>query len=158
MSLITPRHVVDRALHHVGAPYLWTGKGMVRWTPEGLKPNGYGLPAFDCSGLVTCALVEAGGPDWRATHNAAAMFAALDAAPTGWELGALRFYGPAHRPTHVALSLGNELVLEAGGGDSSTVSLEIARRANARVRVCFERRRDFVGARLLPLTAPAARS
>lgn len=155
--MLTPRGVIHAALRAQGCLYLWQGKGHELWTPNGLKSNGLGIPAYDCSGLVTCALHDAGGPDWRATHNAAALWQALRPADSAGAFGVLRFYGGA-RVSHVALSLGNDLVLEAGGGDQTTTSLEIARRQGARVRVVFDGRRDLMGARLLPLTAPPTKA
>lgn len=46
---------LDFVKAQLGKPTLWGGKG---------------LEAFDCSGLVTCGIRAAGGPDLRATHNA----------------------------------------------------------------------------------------
>jgi len=155
--VITARGVIHAALRSQGAPYLWQGKGYDVWTPNGLKTNGLGLAAFDCSGLVTSALRDANGPDWRATHNAKSLWDVLAGCENANSFGCLRFYGVSSgRPTHVALALGNDLVLEAGGGDQTTTSLEIARRQGARVRVVFDGRRDLLGARYLPLASPAA--
>ena len=153
--MITPRGVIHAALRHQGAPYLWKGKGLHLWTPSGLQGNGLdGVWAFDCSGLVTVALHDAGGPDWRAAHNADSLYRLLEPEqnPNAW--GCLRFYGTLTRATHIAIALGNELVLEAGGGDQRTTSLELARRQGARVRVVFDTRKDLLGARKLPLSPP----
>lgn len=148
---MTPESFVRSALRHVGAPYLWRGKGLDIWTPEGLRSNGLGVLAYDCSGLVTSALRDAGGPDWRASHSAQTLFDTLTPAPTADRFGVLRFYGASPTAvTHVAIGLGNGLVLEAAGGDSHTTSLQAARAANARVRVVLDGRTDLLGARLLP--------
>jgi cell wall-associated NlpC family hydrolase len=156
--MVTSRGVIHAALRCQGSPYLWGGKGLVQWTPQGLRPHGLGLPVYDCSGLVTCALNDAGGPDWRGTHTARLLWEALPLCDNANSVGCLRFYGASRASvTHVSIALGGDLVLEAGGGDRSTTSLEIARRQGARVRVVFDGRRDLLGARLLPLS-PAARS
>lgn len=156
--MLTTRAVIHAALRYQGSPYLWTGKGLSVWTPNGLQSNGLGLPAYDCSGLVTCALHDAQGPDWRASHNASTLWQQLAPAENADAFGVLRFYGSPARPSHVAISLGNGLILEAGGGDQTTTSLEIARRQGARVRVVFDGRKDLVGARLMPLSSPVAAS
>jgi len=156
--VLTPRAVIHAALRHQGAPYLWGAKGFEVWTPQGLKRHDYAMPLFDCSGLVTAAIKDAGGPDLRATHNAKMLFDTLTEAPNSNERGVLRFYGASlMRPTHVSIALGDDLILEAGGGDSSTTTLEISRRQGARVRIVYEGRRDLLGARYLP-SIPVVRS
>lgn len=147
---MTPRDFVRCALKHVGAPYIWAARGPLKWTPNGLKAHGLGVDAYDCSGLVLCALREAGGPDLRATHNADLLYRTLTATPSRNMVGALLFYGSPSRATHVAISLGNDLVLEAGGGGPATLLVADAKKADAKVRVCFDGRTDFLGARLLP--------
>lgn len=145
------------ALRRVGAPYLWAGKGRLKWTVNGMVQHGLGVDVYDCSGLVTCGLDAIGGPDWRATHSAGALWRALEPCPRAEEFGSLKFYGPAPGAvSHVAICLGNSLVLEAGGGDRSTTSLTIAARQGARVRVVFDGRRDYLGARMLPALPPHA--
>ena len=141
------RDVIRMALKYQGAPYIWGGKGMTcpGWT------NRFNVPVFDCSGLVTTAMEEAGGPNWRTTHNAQKMFNVLDEAGMPDTFGVLRFYGlDKDRVTHVAFSLGNGLILDAHGGGSSTTSLEEANKKGAKVQVHFCNRRDLVGARKMP--------
>lgn len=46
---------LDYVLSQVDKPCLWGAKGD---------------DAFDCSGLITCGILAAGGPDLRRTHNA----------------------------------------------------------------------------------------
>lgn len=152
------RAVVHAGLQHIGAPYVYRGKGLQRWTPQGLELHPWGgLYVFDCSGLVTYCLQHAGGPDWLASHSAETMFDSLPPAVDSWGFAALRFYRSVTKVDHVAFSLGNGLVLEAAGGDRTTLSpMDAARRPLARVRVCFESRTDFAGARLLPVPKPAA--
>lgn len=144
--MVTIDDVVDRALVYQGAPYTWRGKGVYLWSPSGLVLHAFGEPVFDCSGLVTVALRDAGGPDWRATRNAESMRQAFPSCDP-WEFGALRLYGTPAKATHVAFALHRGLVLEAAGGDSTTTSpTEARRRRHAAVRVNRDRRPDFLGA------------
>ena len=84
---------IAAAQRHMGRPYVWRGKGAYLWTPRGLEPHDFTEPVFDCSGLVTEALLTAGGPDLRATHNAQVMFSTFRVAPDFEARGVLRFYG-----------------------------------------------------------------
>lgn len=152
---------VDAALAHVGRDYIWRGKGFQMWDPvRGLVSSPWVDGGFDCSGLVTVAMRTAKGPDKVATWNAKAMFEALepvDRPPRG-QYGHLHFYGPSSTQIdHVAIALGNGLVLEAAGGGSTTTTPKDARRIGARVRLARDRRLDFRGARLLP-TSPNPRA
>jgi cell wall-associated NlpC family hydrolase len=144
--------MVAIALTFVGSPYVWKGKGSVMWTPTGLTLHTFGKPVFDCSGLVTVSLKQAGGKDFRATHNAQAMFDQWAPAPDPAAAGVVRLYGKGPTSiTHVAISLGRDAygavqIVEAAGGDSSTT----CPKAGACVRQGRERRSDFVGARVIP--------
>lgn len=150
--MLTPRAVAHAALRFIGCPYVWKGKGLELWTPQGLQRHGYGTHVFDCSGLIGMALLTAGGKDRRATHAAQTYFDEFPAIDNAEMFGALRFYGVGPKAiTHISLSLGNGLIIEAAGGDSTTTTLQAAKaRPNAKVRVGFDIRRDLVGARLLP--------
>lgn len=144
--------IIAIALSFLGAPYVWKGKGDVLWTPKGLTAHTFGKLVFDCSGLVTVSIKRAGGKDYRATHNAQAMFDQWSPAPAPQAAGVLRFYGKGPTAiTHVAFSLGldargRQLVLEAAGGDQNTTCPKFG----ACVRQGLETRRDFVGARVIP--------
>lgn len=134
---------LDAALSQVGAPYIWGGKGgkQFRVDPSrgpGLYAHSFGRNVFDCSGLVTWAALEAGGLDQRGELSAKIILERFQPAPNEWESGVLRLY-----PGHVAIVLCEEIVLEAAGGDSSTLVIT----PNARVRAGFERRTDFIAAR-----------
>ena len=145
------RSVVEYATSKAGRHYVWQGKGTLCWTPSGLKPHKWtGLEVFDCSGLVTSAIHAAGGADWRGTHSAQTLWDSLEPAEAH-QLGALHLYGSGPRGvTHVALALGGGRIVEAAGGDSRTLSPADAVRSKASVRVGWERRSDFLGARSLP--------
>lgn len=91
---------------------------------------------IDCSGVLDLALFEAGGPDWRLTHNTDRLWRELP--PTVEpEPGDPVFYGGKADDDvdHVMLWLPFGLVFGAAGGDSSTRTMEEATRKNARVKV-----------------------
>ena len=135
-------------------PYLWCGKG---FTPAEATRLGLPIPTYDgrdCSGVVTCALRAAGGPDWRATHNADTLHDELAAPDAGAELpGDLCLYGTPGHGTHVMVLLALDLVIGASGGGSTTTTLTRALEQGASVRVHRRHlyRRDFIGFRRLPL-------
>ena len=147
--------VVQAALRKVGTPYIWAGKGdyCVRDGRVLRMPEMGCDEAFDCSGLVTWAVREAGGPDLRATWGAARMWQELpdldEEAGEDDDWFALALYGTKQRATHVALELGRGLLLDASGGDSATLTLKDALNANAFVRVHLDTRKDLLGYRSL---------
>ena len=105
--------------HFIGAPYIWSGDG------TGKKSGG-----FDCSGLVLEGLWALGlysGPD----VSAQGLYNALGSSEK-WGVtdldnahdGDILFFGKSlSKITHVAVALGNGLMIEAGGGGSSCKSL-----------------------------------
>ena len=146
------------ALTCVGAPYIWGAKGLTQWTPAGLVDR---APwAFDCSGLVTYSLLNSSAEvgtfnplDWRGTHGAKQLAEALSAHNVlreNLQLGDLCFFGNPGAITHVAIYIAKDCMLEAGGGDRNTKTLQDAERRNARVKVSNYMRRDLVCIRRLP--------
>jgi cell wall-associated NlpC family hydrolase len=130
------------ALGHAGAPYLWGHKG-----PD----------AFDCSGLVTYSLWEAGGPDWRFTEGDCAhlwgrLEAYLPPEPVAGvaevPVGMLAFYGPPHRADHVMVSAPSGQVFGATGGGRQTVRKEPGACVQYKPHLLY--RPDFKGWRQLP--------
>lgn len=123
------------ALGLLGVPYLWGGKSR---------------DGIDCSGVVTYALLHAGGPDWRQTHNSEVM---LDELEPVHELlpGDLVMY-----PRHVMVHLASGLVVGACDGGSKTTSVDIAKMQGARVKVRrrYDYRRDVIGFRRIPFLIP----
>jgi len=110
-----------------GKMYVWCGKG-----PE----------TFDCSGLVTASMQALDLPDWRATHNAARLFAELEPIEF-FQLrpGDLVFYGQPGQISHVMFFWTPEgEVYGACGGNSSTTSPEVAMKAGA----CVKSRRSVL--------------
>lgn len=131
-------------LEQVGAPYLWGGKGAV------VSP--YNVRAFDCSGLVTWALLRAGGPDWRNTHNTDVLLAKLPAVEV-LQPGTLVLYGRGNDASHVMVHVGAGVVVGASGGGSNTTSIGTAQAVGARVKVLETPtyRADVLGYRELDL-------
>ena len=118
---------------------LWRGKGYFIFdvdAPGSLRTHGFPSEVFDCSGLVSVSLMGVGGPDLRATHNAAAFFAASE--PVEFleaQAGDLVFYGDAAaKPSHVAIADGNGGVVSADGATSRVLDFETAL-ANTHARV-----------------------
>lgn len=98
-----------------------------------------GDDAFDCSGLVTCGIKFAGGPDWRHTHNANRL--AKETRPLLTEErpvpGDLIFFDAEKDGVdeHVGIVLNATTAIDAAGARSSVYSLEEALKLHARVRL-----------------------
>lgn len=148
--------VVELAKSQIGAPYIWRGKGDQLWAAPKPLPNPFGRNVFDCSGLVTWAIEQAGGPDMRFFDNAQTMFDHLrpvtfgvDAIPES-SYPFLAFFGQGPKNvSHIGIRTNEGLIESAGGGGNCT-TLEIAKRLGACVRLTppGKIRRDLVGYRL----------
>lgn len=140
--MTTPRaRFLALCVEQMGAPYVWGSKGLVAGS----------IRTFDCSGLVTWALLKVGGPDWRAFHNTDRLWA--ECVPTDTpRAGTLALYGPAGDPNHVMVHLGEGVVLGASGGGSKTRSVgdAYAQGAAVKVKPHHTYRPDFLGWRELP--------
>lgn len=122
---------LDWVLAQEGKPYIWGAKG-----PE----------QFDCSGLVTAAIREVGGPDLRMMYNCARLYSLL--LPTDKPVkGDLCFYGLKDRPTHVMVFIGPTVFGASGGGKQTTTPVAHAK-VQYKPRVTY--RPDFLGYRKLP--------
>lgn len=129
--------LVDYAMSFVGREYIYGGAG----------------PYFDCSGFVIELMKSCGNSP---PHDMTAQQLFEHYKPTSeWGLkaaGSIAFYGRATNAiTHVAWCVNPYQMIEAGGGTSETVSLELARRKNAFIRMRLIQdpsglngRRDFV--------------
>lgn len=116
--------LIQYAFQFVGKPYVWGDKSPV-------------VGGYDCSGFVSEVLRFAGVIGNRETLNSQGLFNKLE--KTGklgvYGPGVLAFYGESvTKITHVALMLNQYQILEAGGGDSSTTTVEQADARNAMVR------------------------
>lgn len=124
-------------MQFIGLPYIW----------------GCGDPkiGLDCSGLIQILLSwwhldPEGDQTAQGLYNALLDKAAQPLAPQSHgELGWIYFYGASTKKiTHVALGLGNGLIIEAGGGGSECTTPEIALKKGAKVRVKPNTRTDMV--------------
>lgn len=144
---------VKALVDQMGLPYLWDGKGL----------PGEPYRGRDCSGCVTSALFEAGGPDWRASHNCQRLWAELPAPLDGFtQVGDLALYGTPDRIHHVMALLydddngGDLVVIGSAGGDHTTTTQAEALRRGARVQVWGSHldMNDFAGFRTIPWLDP----
>lgn len=108
--------VTDYLKTFIGRPYIWGGDG------TGVKYGG-----FDCSGLVLEGLWAFGlydGPDVTAQglyNRLKDSWLPVD--PTEASEGDLLFFGSSVKKiTHVAMSLGGGLMIEAGGGGRTSTT------------------------------------
>lgn len=139
--------LMKAALEMMGMPYLWDGKGFA----------GEPYHGRDCSGFVTSAQLQAGGPDWRDSHNAEGLYDACGQISGPLLAGDLVFYrrssdGAVH---HVMMWLGvGELVFGSAGGDPSVTTLRAAITHVPAAKVQIWESKDFMsgfcGARRLP--------
>ncbi len=118
----------------IGLPYRWGGDDSIQ--------------GFDCSGL-TCELLIAMGVLPHGTDlTAQGLYDKFSQKGSvgQYGIGALAFYGKDTKSiTHVAPCLDEELMVEAGGGGADTVTLDVAARRNAFVRMRPIRyRKDFL--------------
>lgn len=113
-------------MSHLGTPYQWGG------------PNR--LTGLDCSGLVLEFLTAAGkwtpGQDTTAAGIYAYFVKQEAKAVDCPAFGDLCFYGKDTAGiSHIAIALNNKLMIEAGGGRSTTINLAKAKEQGALVRV-----------------------
>jgi len=104
------------------------------------------MEGFDCSGFIQWCL-QSVGMDPKGDQSAQALYehffelGFVNALP---KAGALAFYG-SPEISHIALCINDMQVIEAGGGDSTTVNLEAAIKKQASVRIRpFDARKDLV--------------
>lgn len=163
VPLITSQRAafLQLVLAQMHSPYRWGAKGQ-RVATDGPR-------LFDCSGLVTWAFLQVGGPDWRATHNTDRLWDVCAPVESEAQLlpGDLVLYGragvttadgrPVTRPDpeHVMVYVGAGVVVGASGGGSKTLTLADAAAAGAHVktypRIAY--RSDVLGFRRLPFTS-----
>ena len=123
----------DLALQYVGVPYKWGGS--------------HPLEGFDCSGFIQY-LLQSCGMDPVGDQTAQGLYNFFEK-NGNWNLhktGALIFFGKdTQHISHIGMLLDPYRFIEAGGGDSTTLTLEDAKRRGACVRVShINRRKDKV--------------
>lgn len=122
----TKDFLYDYAMRMVGLPYIWGGDDAVK--------------GFDCSGFVVELLKSVGLLPHHGDWSSQAMF---DMAPNRnfdsiikSNFGDLLFFGKSAKEiSHIAMALSDKLLIEAGGGDSTVVSPEVAEKKNAFIRI-----------------------
>lgn len=136
MSAVTrERLFYDYVMSFLHVPYRWGGS----------NPN----VGLDCSGLVVEILTAFDVLPHNYDTTALGLWRRFGnhvAAPDV-VFGDLVFFGPTERTiSHVGLCLSNCEMLEAGGGNATTIETQIAHRQNARVRIRpIDNRRDIIG-------------
>jgi hypothetical protein len=150
--------LVEFARSKVGVPYIWAGRSDFYVVGGAIKPIAdAGCPeAFDCAGLIDWAAWRAGANDLRWWWGADHLFKLLPE-PGPDEVFRLRLYGTPQHAWHVALDLGDGTMLEAAGGDHTTLTADIAAAHNARVRIDPVRSFQFLGFRSVDALAAAPR-
>lgn len=130
-SIITYAHAM------IGTPYKFGGNNPI----EGI----------DCSGLVTELMKAAGELEHGQDLTAQQLFDHFAQAAGSDSMdrpapGALAFYGKSvSEITHVAFMITPYQIIEAGGGDRTTLNDEVAAKKNAFVRMRLLRyRKDFL--------------
>jgi cell wall-associated NlpC family hydrolase len=119
------KSLIEYALKFVGVPYKWGGSNP--------------MTGFDCSGLVQFIL-QSVGADPKGDQNAQGLHD-LFLQQGGINIpepkaGAICFYGKTPATiSHVSFCINSNQILEAGGGDSTTVTVTEAAKRDACVRV-----------------------
>jgi cell wall-associated NlpC family hydrolase len=124
-------------MNFIGLPYIWGGS----------NPK----VGLDCSGLVQILLgwLHLDPPGDQTADGLMRYFSqhgTAIASVVNAQLGDLVFYGASPtKATHIAMVLGNGLMIEAGGGGSKCTTPEIARKLGASIRVSqIKRRGDLI--------------
>jgi len=128
--------MVDYACEHLKIPYKWGGD----------DPTG-----FDCSGFIQ-EVLAAVGYDPKGDQTAHTLYQEL--LKQGWEEcspedlireGSILFFGSKELITHVSISYDAYHMIEAGGGNSKTKTLQDAINQNAFIRIRpISNRKDLV--------------
>jgi cell wall-associated NlpC family hydrolase len=116
-------HVIAQAMACLNTPYRWGGS--------------HPLEGMDCSGFVQYVL-SAAGADPKGDQSAQALYDYFSTAGDFNKIkaGALAFYGKnVLNISHVAFCLNEYQMIEAGGGDSTTLNADDARKRGAMVRI-----------------------
>ncbi len=115
--------LVAYARRFVGIPYIFGGNNPIR--------------GFDCSGLVCELMKRQGILKWNEDLSSQMLFdrVKIEGNYDVSRAGSLAFYGKGpEKIVHVGILVDSETMIEAGGGDRSTLSVTDAEERNAFVR------------------------
>lgn len=111
---------VNYAMNFIGVDYKWGGE-----TAHG----------FDCSGFVQ-EILKSVGLDPKGDQTANALYEIFKEKSVKYPSKAvLAFWPKTGIKTHIAMCIDDELIIEAGGGNSTTTNPVIAEKQRAFVRV-----------------------
>lgn len=115
--------LIAYAMSMLNTPYKWGGNNP--------------LQGFDCSGLVQYVLKSAGMvPKQDFTAQKLYEYFENDSTHNTYAPGSLVFYGESiNKITHVALMIDRYRVIEAAGGDHTTLTFDDAKLKDAAVRI-----------------------
>jgi cell wall-associated NlpC family hydrolase len=115
--------LLSYALQFVGTQYKWGGNNS--------------LEGFDCSGFVQELLASVGmDPEGRDTAQSLYNYFFKKGKACDAAFGALAFYGKSDEEiTHIAFCIDSKRIIEAGGGNSKTISKDIATKQSAQIRI-----------------------
>lgn len=114
--------VIEYAKRFIGVAYVYSGNNP--------------LTGMDCSGLVCECLRAFGLIGFREDLTAQSLSERFKKLPPSINRGCLLFFGASWSSvSHVAISLGDGIMIEAGGGDSTTTNVSLAAKRNAFVRI-----------------------
>lgn len=129
------KQLIEIAKSCLNKPYIWSSKNPI--------------VGLDCSGLVEYVFMTIGF-DPPGVNNAQMFYDHFVKPENGLSStlgeGALCFYGASLKEiSHIALMINNHQIIEAGGGDHTTTSVEAANARNAYVRIRpFGHRKDLL--------------
>lgn len=135
---------IQACLQFLNIPYRWGGDDPI---------NGY-----DCSGLIQDLYAMVGiDPSGDQTAQALYDHFKVRSKEGPRDTGALVFFGRSlSQITHVGMIIEGQVMIEAGGGGSKTISHEVAAAMNAFVRLRPFNTRSDVVALLMPKALPWA--
>lgn len=135
---------IKEATDRLGCYYCWPQESNGY---SGKDLDGAKYPkTYDCSGLITSCLYAATGIDRRAAWNAQRLMQNCSLV-TDPRPGDLCFYGPSRSlVTHVMMYAGKGKILGSSGGDSRTITPQIAQKVGAKVKTYKSHlyRKDFI--------------
>ncbi len=130
----TKELMIEYAKTFIGTPYKWGGEGVA---------------GFDCSGFIQ-EVLRCVGMDPKGDQTAQGLYNHFikNSKGSGIAPGSVLFWGKdIDRITHVSLAINFFHHIEAGGGNSKTINLDVAERQGAMVRIRpLKSRKDLIAA------------